>query len=386
MKFLILISLGFLFFPFSFVYSDQSELTISGQLINLTSDESPVSGIEITLHISSLQKGTQTHLAITNEKGEFEFTEIMFLENSLYGVSVIYQDAIYVSSVDFDQKVPADIKINVYDSSSSDKFISIQNASMVFDNFNEDLQTISVLEVITVLNDSNLAYVPGEGPMELLRFGLPEGAKNLNVDTNIFESNYVQVDRGFALIASVLPGSHEITYSYEIPYENSNFKYIKNWRYGAKNLRIIMPLGDILFSTNFPDSISNKEIGGRIYSVQETQNVSKGFQAVIEINNLPELNWYKKITQDFDSVKFEYSAPIALSLVLLIVGIWGITNTLKFRKRSNLWFPGSSEKQVLEDMISELEIKHDSGNVSDDYYFSRKNDLLIRQSNINETE
>ena len=55
----------------------------------------------------------------------------------------------------------------------------------------------------------------------------PEGAINLNVDTNIFESNYVQVDRGFALIASVLPGSHEITYSYEIPYENSNFKYIK---------------------------------------------------------------------------------------------------------------------------------------------------------------
>ena len=112
MKFFILISIGFLFIPYSFVYSDQSELTISGQLINLTSDESPVSGIEITLHISSLQKGTQTHLAITNEKGEFEFTEITFLENSLYGVSVIYQDAIYVSSVDFDQKVPADIKIS----------------------------------------------------------------------------------------------------------------------------------------------------------------------------------------------------------------------------------------------------------------------------------
>ena len=45
---------------------------------------------------------------------------------------------------------------------------------MVFDNFNEDLQTISVLEVITVLNDSNLAYVPGEGPMELFTWlGLP---------------------------------------------------------------------------------------------------------------------------------------------------------------------------------------------------------------------
>ena len=38
-----------------------------------------------------------------------------------------------------------------------------------------------------------------------------------------------------------------------------------------------MPSGDILFSTNFPDSILNKEIGGRIYSVQETENVSKGF-------------------------------------------------------------------------------------------------------------
>jgi len=36
--------------------------------------------------------------------------------------------------------------------------------------------------------------------------------------------------------------------------------------------------------------------------------------------------------------------------------------------------------------MSELEIKHNSGVVSDDYYFSTKNDLLLRQSNINETQ
>tara|TARA_B100001142_G_C14341715_1_gene658148 strand:+ start:1652 stop:2815 length:1164 start_codon:yes stop_codon:yes gene_type:complete len=382
---LIFFSLFILFFESPLVYSNENELSISGNLTNLTNDESSVGDVEITLHISSLEKESQTFSSLTNVEGKFEFKNIPYLESSLYGVSLIYQDAIYVESVSFDQKIPLDIKINVFDSSSSDDSIIIQNASMVFDNINSELQTISVLEVVTILNDSLVAYVPGEGPMDLLRFGLPEGASNLNVDTNIFESNYVQVDRGFALIASILPGSHELTYSYEIPYQNSIFEYIKNWRYGANNLRIIIPTSDIILNSNFSDPVLDTEIGGRVYSVLETTNVSKGFESTIEIKNLPKLVWYQKFSQDFNSLKFEYSAPIALALILLIIGIWGISNTLKFRKRSNLWFPGSSEKQVLEDMMSELEIKHNSGAVSDDYYFSRKNDLLLRQSNVNET-
>lgn len=382
---LIFFSLFILFFESPLVYSNENELSISGNLTNLTNDESSVGDVEITLHISSLEKESQTFSSLTNVEGKFEFKNIPYLESSLYGVSLIYQDAIYVESVSFDQKIPLDIKINVFDSSSSDDSIIIQNASMVFDNINSELQTISVLEVVTILNDSLVAYVPGEGPMDLLRFGLPEGASNLNVDTNIFESNYVQVDRGFALIASILPGSHELTYSYEIPYQNSIFEYIKNWRYGANNLRIIIPTSDIILNSNFSDPVLDTEIGGRVYSVLETTNVSKGFESTIEIKNLPKSVWYQKFSQDFNSLKFEYSAPIALALILLIIGIWGISNTLKFRKRSNLWFPGSSEKQVLEDMMSELEIKHNSGAVSDDYYFSRKNDLLLRQSNVNET-
>tara|TARA_Y100000817_G_scaffold89563_1_gene69691 strand:+ start:4849 stop:6015 length:1167 start_codon:yes stop_codon:yes gene_type:complete len=383
---LILFSLFILFFESSIVYSNENELYISGNLTNLTNYESSVADVEITLHISSLETESQTFSVLTNVEGNFEFKDVPYLENSLYGVSLIYQDAIYVESVIFDKKVPLDIEINVYDSSSSDDSIIIQNASMVFDNINSELQVISVLEVVTILNDSLVTYVPGEGPMDLLRFGLPADALNLNVDTNIFDSNYVQVDKGFALIASILPGSHELTYSYEIPYQNSIFEYIKNWRYGANNLRIIIPSSDIVLNSNFSDPVVDTEIGGRVYSVLETQNVAKGFESTIEIKNLPKSVWYQKFSQDFNSLKFEYSAPIALSLVLFITAIWGISNTLKFRKRSNLWFPGSSEKQVLEDMMSELEIKHNSGVVSDDYYFSTKNDLLLRQSNINETQ
>ena len=224
---LILFSLFILFFESSIVYSNENELYISGNLTNLTNYESSVADVEITLHISSLETESQTFSVLTNVEGNFEFKDVPYLENSLYGVSLIYQDAIYVESVIFDQKVPLDIEINVYDSSSSDDSIIIQNASMVFDNINSELQVISVLEVVTILNDSLVTYVPGEGPMDLLRFGLPADALNLNVDTNIFDSNYVQVDKGFALIASILPGSHELTYSYEIPYQNSIFEYFQ---------------------------------------------------------------------------------------------------------------------------------------------------------------
>ena len=108
---LILFSLFILFFESSIVYSNENELYISGNLTNLTNYESSVADVEITLHISSLETESQTFSVLTNVEGNFEFKDVPYLENSLYGVSLIYQDAIYVESVIFDKKVPSKYKV-----------------------------------------------------------------------------------------------------------------------------------------------------------------------------------------------------------------------------------------------------------------------------------
>ena len=83
---LILFSLFILFFESSIVYSNENELYISGNLTNLTNYESSVADVEITLHISSLETESQTFSVLTNVEGNFEFKNVPYLENSLYGV------------------------------------------------------------------------------------------------------------------------------------------------------------------------------------------------------------------------------------------------------------------------------------------------------------
>ena len=64
------------------------------------------------------------------------------------------------------------------------------------------------LEIVNVVNIGDRTYVPGPEPMNLLRFGLPAGSSELQIDTQLIAADALQVDRGFALTANVPPVEH----------------------------------------------------------------------------------------------------------------------------------------------------------------------------------
>ena len=214
--------------------------TVEGTVKNGTVEGEDVAGHLVMLHrvgVSRMEDISTT----TDESGAFRFDEVEYDPNLRYGVSVRYQDAIYGTDLDLSDGSPNHVDLTVYDATHDDTIVSAVSASLLLASADGSDQTVGALEIIRLANRSDRAYVPGSGVMELLRFGLPPGATDLTLDTFLIGADYVQVDRGFALLASVPPGEHEVMFSYRFPYESEQFALSKTYRYGAEKLRILAP-------------------------------------------------------------------------------------------------------------------------------------------------
>ncbi len=299
----------------------QSSLrAIEGTVRNGTAGGGDVSGQAVMLHrvgVSRMEDISTT----TDESGRFRFDGIEYDPELRYGVSVRYQDAIYGTDLDLSGGSPDHIELTVYDATHDDTIISAASASLLLASADGSDQTVGALEIVRLANRSDMAYVPGSGVMELLRFGLPPGATDLTMDTFLIGADYVQVDRGFALLASVPPGEHEVMFSYRFPYESERFLLSKTYRYGAEKLRILAPEEVVSISSETLGPPEPVQIGERQYQVIEVEGLERGAAVSLNLDGLPMTTAGQRIGGSFKGIRFEYAAPAAL--VLLMAALLG---------------------------------------------------------------
>ena len=353
---------------------------LSGIVKNSTPDGVSPAGLSVALHTEHLERGAGMLHTFTEADGSFEFPSIEVGEDTLYGVSVMHQGATYTLNVNPSNE--SLVEIEVFDAVDSDDVVGGFNASVLFTSIDPSTRRLSIMEMITLNNESETTYVPGGGPMDLLRFGLPEGSDQLIVDTNLPGADWIQVDRGFALIASVPPGKHEVMYVYSVPYENSSFEYEKTWRYGTESLRVVVQEGLVDFQTNLGVDYQSVEIGGIDYRIQEAQGIQRELKTIFKLIDLPAPSFRQSLSQGYNSMRYEFVGPVSLAILLLLGGLYGSWKMIQIRRRpladSRGWFPGSDERQVLEDMLSELDYLLEEGSLSEEEHRRRSNILSRR--------
>jgi len=340
--------------------SDISE-EISGILINSTNNQ-PVPMANITLYIEQLNTDLKVLNETTDSTGKFTFKNIEIKEDALYWLSVFYKGVGYTELFDF-VSGNKNLELQVYDTTTSDDVISIFNSSILFSQVDHLNRKISVIEMVTLLNNSMLTYIPGSGPMELLRFGLPDGASNLIVDTEIPNSDWIQIDKGFAFLAPIVPGKHELMYAYQIPYSGTETQFIKNWRYGSEKLRIVIPENLTQVKTNLTKTSSVLQLGNINYEVQESKDIKRMQKMEVLVFNLPEPTIFELIKEKFKTAEYVYAAPITLALLLFIsipIFVW------RNRKKENSTETQSVE--LIDQMKLNLKKELESGKISEERY------------------
>lgn len=297
--------------------------TITGHVVNGTAGYESVDDIAVILH----QEGPAIHVhrtAKTDSEGFFEFKDIKFDPKNVYGVSVTYGGALYGFDVDL-LSSPDPLVITVFEPTHDNSALSVEIASVLFAQVDKLTQTIWALEIVSIGNHTDTTYVPGPEPMQLMRFGLPQGAQGLVVDSRLIEASVIQVEQGFGLVSSVPPGEHEVMYSYHFQYSGTSTEFLRSFRYGAEHLRILVPAEVGHLATDKLDPAEPVVIGNKIYEVATASNMPRGTIISIRLTNLPSpsfLDVTKKTLKDF-RWDFVFPLTVAVSLTILVfLSVW----------------------------------------------------------------
>ena len=296
--------------------AQQSPLSVSGHVVNGSPDSGSVVGLAVTLHMQG-ETTYDNKVTITDNDGRFTFDGIVYDPALVYGVSVRYQDALYGAEVSLANGTPPPVTIEVYDAVYEQDVIRVGSASLLFADADRMTQTVSALEIVKVINDSDYTFVPGSGgPMSLLRFGLPPGAEGLQVDTRLLGADVVQVDRGFAVIGSVPPGEHDIMFTYAFPYDGAETTFTKNFPFGADSLRVLSPNEVLTLASEeigVPEPVT---IGERPYQLIETAGIERGRRIDVQLSGLPRTTLADRAQNAVTNASYEYLAPALLAIFL----------------------------------------------------------------------
>ena len=304
--------------------TQNAPLTISGKVLNRTPQAAAVSGIAVTLHMQG-ESTYDSAETTTDDNGNFTFGDIAYDPALIYAVSVRYQDALYGTeiteiSLDADGAPTAEtveVVIEVYDAVYEQDVIRIGSASLLFADADRLTQTVSALEIVKVINDSDFTFVPGSGgPMSLLRFGLPPDAAGLQVDTRLLGADIVQVDRGFAVIGSVPPGEHDIMFTYAFPYDGTETTFTKSFPFGADSLRVLSPNEVLTLASEDIGAPEPVQIGERPYQLIEAAAIDRGRRVNVRLSDLPRATIADRMQSAVANARYEYAAPALLAVFL----------------------------------------------------------------------
>jgi hypothetical protein len=351
---------------------------VEGQLINGTAGGASPSGVTVILHEESLTRHDHRQ-AVADAEGRFRFDGIALDPDALYGVSVSYQGGLYGSDLDLTEASLPPVDVTVYESTADDSSLAVSGASVLIAQVESASQTMWALEIVKIVNDTDRTYVPGPQPMSLLRFGLPAGARGLQVESSLTGTDVLQVDRGFALTASVPPGEHEVMYAYSFTYSGGEATFNRSFPYGAGGLRVLVPYEVALVTSQDLSGPERVTIGEHSYQLLSASDLPRGFSISFDLLGLPRASFGDRLGQRLDAVPLGYAAPVVLVLLMVtLVGLalWrrsaaGATHAMGTVGSGSL----EADRDLVIRQIALLEERFEEGALSEGQYRRRREAL-----------
>ena len=154
----------------------------------------------------------------------------------------------------------------------------------------EAARAVAVLERYQLVNGGDAPFVPSttgsQGPMGLLRFGLPRGAFDLTLDPQLAAHDIIQVDRGFASLMPISPGQTDVTYSYRLPYARDTLDLVATAVYPTAALWVLAPADLAVGGSNLqPDRVV--DIGRQRYQLLAASDLAAGQRVTVSVGGLP---------------------------------------------------------------------------------------------------
>jgi mono/diheme cytochrome c family protein len=316
--------------------------------------------------------------------GTFKFENVEMPLNRLFYVSTDYNGTTFQSDFDVvaEGTSSLDLPVTIYDSTTDTSTLSISQAHILLD-VPAGASTLQVVEFLIVANDGTRMVTSPESGGPVIDVALPEGATNLVFDdgsTLATSDRFVATEGGFGDTSSVAPGEaqHQIVFAYELPYSRK-LDLSRTYALPVASGSVLVPEGVRFSGDNFTAG-ELRDLQGVTFTSQLWQNLPAGEPLTFTISGKPSAS--SSAPEPTSSRQGLLIGIGALGVALAAVGGWLF---LRQRRReqeleAELEEGGQailSDDDIL-DAIIVLDDQYRAGNISEDAYRQRREELKAR--------
>ena len=387
----------------------EERASISGRVVNGTSDGVDPPNLQVTLHVISEGQEVDITTARTDSDGQFQFQEVEVDEGATYALTSSYQDVLYSKRLD-PLAMAEPVVLLVYETTTSLEAIHVDTDALLLGGADPSERTLSAFEVVSLVNSGDHTFVPNlaqPGSMNFLRFSLPSGATDLDVASDLPGAQIVNVGTGFALMAPVTPGSHQVTYAYRTPYKGNRLELARSFPMGAESFRLLMEDGlGVLRNSSFLTQMPPASRDGKSYRVWGASQLNPGVGLTVEVGDLPQPALLRRVGDALtDGPYLRIGIPTAVGLALVVLLLYALV----FRRPEKVPVgnpgPGHSgalltadeldkpvgssnpKRRLMVEEIARLDDLFQEGEVAQEEYLRRRQQLkdrLLRLANTSE--
>ena len=343
--------------------------TLSGQVVQGTTDGVLLPNTEVTLRTTLPGQLEDIRKTTTELGGYFRF-EGLRQDALLFRVSVQHRGIEYAEEFGAEDDL-SDVRLTVYETTSDMSLLKIQSNSILVSLNEQATRSLAFMEFITIQNESDLAFVPDQSDtMNFLRFSLPRGALNLDIQSELPVGQAIQVDRGFGLTSPVPPGVFGIAFTYTAPYGGDSFSLSRVFRLGVDIFRVHIPssVGDISSSSMF---LSDNEIMGRgAFTLLEADTIVVGVPVGFDVINLAQPTMWSRIEGTIKDRSGVVIIPFLTVVVLFVLLFLGYRKHTSGSLYSAIESSGSYSDLVL--AIAALDDQFSDGKLEANDYSARR--------------
>ncbi|MCC7353778.1 MAG: c-type cytochrome [Anaerolineae bacterium] len=217
---------------------------VSGAVTNGTPGGGSVEGITVTLHAFEGNTEGEARTTAADDQGRFRFEGINTDPALTYAVVANYRDLPYASEIlAFPDEVTAlSLPVEVYETTEDSSGVRIERAHFIID-FEQN--NLLMGELYFFSNDKDRTFVGTKneaGQSVVLRFTLPQGATNLDIDGGVLGARFVETPNGFADTMPLPPGqgSRQVLFRYNLPYSTPSLRLLREINYDVANVNLLV--------------------------------------------------------------------------------------------------------------------------------------------------
>ena len=273
--------------------ADPLDGTVTGQVVNKTAGGGSPAGVNVLLLAFGRKEQAPVNQFTTQTDGDgrYSFNNVDRDANLVYITVARYQNVNYPADQPFQlsgDTTSQQSDISVFETTSTDDAIQIQRLNLLF--LGADQGVAQFMEMGTLVNTGDRTFVTANPQDQTLarglKFGLPKGAINAQMQSGFNNQDVVPDVAGVQVTSPVDPGSHDFALSFQLPYQGSSADLSLQVPYPTGTFTMYIPdqgpkLGPSDLAAGQP-----QQLGNQTYMPFSASNVARSTVVPIQLTGL----------------------------------------------------------------------------------------------------